>query len=200
MGRRFFKKGVADGTANKYSSDVIGDKTDAAVTTATTTKSIMAYVKGLLSLAATGAGVDIYAPRTVESAAAVMVNGDTLFTIAGGPIEIIHLMSVCVTDNDETASTLQYSYTHAALGAATISAACGSLASVAAGSFVTLQKTALNTAALLATEGATIASTGPSTIILQPGVIKAVIGVGSTTGTWKHYLTYRPLASGVTVV
>jgi len=200
MGRRFFKKGVADGTANKYSSDVIGDKTDAAVTTATTTKSIMAYVKGLLSLAATGAAVDVYSPRTVESAAAVMVNGDTIFTVAGGPIEILHLMSVCITANDATASTLQYSQTHATLGAATMSGASASLANAAAGSFVTLQKTALNTAALLSTEGVTISSTGPSTIIMLPGLIKVVIGTGSTTGTWKHYLTYRPLATGVTVV
>jgi hypothetical protein len=27
-----------------------------------------------------------------------------------------------------------------------------------------------------------------------------VIGVGSTTGTWRHYMRYRPLVSGVTVV
>jgi hypothetical protein len=58
----------------------------------------------------------------------------------------------------------------------------------------------LSTAALLSTEGATISSTGPSTIIMLPGVITVVIGTGSTTGTWKHYLTYRPLATGVTVV
>mgnify|MGYP001767849927 CR=1 FL=1 len=189
MGRRFYKKGVADGTANKYSSDVIGDKTDAAVQVVGTTKSLMAYLKGLVN----------FMPVTVVTAAAVMVNGDTIFTVAGGPIEIIHLMSVCVTANDATASTLQYSQTNSELGAATFSGASASLANAAVNSFVTLQKTALATAALLSTEGVTISSTGPSTIIMLPGLIKIVIGVGSTTGTWKHYLTYRPLAVGVTV-
>jgi hypothetical protein len=188
--RRPLWKGVADAVTNKYVGDVIGDKTDSLVLVAGTTKSLMAYVKGLAE----------YAPRTVETAAAVMVDGDTIFTVAGGPIEIIHLMSECITANNATASTLQYSVTHATLGDVTISGASGSLANAAAGSFVTLQKTALNTAALLATEGATISSTGPSTIIMLPGLIKVVIGTGSTTGTWKHYLTYRPLATGVTVV
>lgn len=200
MSGRIFKKGIADGSANKYVSDIVGNKSDTAVTTVGTTASLMAYLKGLLGRTATSEAIDVYAPRTVVSAAAVMVNGNTIFTVAGGPIEIIHLMSVCVTANDATASTLQYFVAHATLGDVTISGASGSLANAAAGSFVTLQKTALNTAPLLATEGATISSTGPSTIIMLAGIIKITIGTGSTTGTWKHYLTYRPLETGVTVV
>lgn len=197
MHRRFHIVPSVDATTNSFMRDTIGAKTDTANTTVGDTSSLMRYVKALVNRSAVG---DYYQPRSVKSAAAVMVNGDTLFTVAGGPIEIIHLMSVCVTANDATASTLQYSVTHATLGAVTISAACGSLAEAAIGSFVTLQKTALNTAALLATEGATISSTGPSAIIMLPGLITAVIGVGSTTGTWQHYITYRPLATGVTVV
>lgn len=197
MSDRIYRAAKTDSTDTQYMRDAVGSKGDAAVTTSGTTSSLMAYIKGLLNRAV---AVDVYLPRTVVSATAVMVNGDTLFTVAGGPIEIVHLMSECITANDATASTLQYSVTHATLGAVTISGASGSLGSAAIGSFVTLQKTALNTAALLATEGATISSTGPSTIIMLPGIIKAVIGTGSTTGTWKHYLTYRPLATGVTVV
>lgn len=189
MRRAFFKKGQTDGSTNKYVGDVLGNKEDAAVNAVGTTKSLMAYLKGLVN----------FAPQTAISAAAVMVNGNTIFTVTGGAIEIMHLMSVCVTANNATASTLQYSVTHATLGAVTISGASASLANAAAGSFVTLQKTALNTAALLATEGATISSTGPSTIIMLPGIITVVIGTGSTTGTWQHYLTYRPLVAGVTV-
>lgn len=185
MNQHLWKVPVADGEQNRFVRDVLGNKSDAAVVAISEVASIMAILKG---------GV-----RTAVTAAKVMVNADAIFTIAGGPIEVIHLMSVCVTANNGTASTLQYNYTHATLGAATFSGASGSLASVAAGSFVTLQKTALNTAALLATEGVTISSTGPSTIIMQPGIISLTIGTGSTTGTWKHYLTYRPLADGVTV-
>jgi hypothetical protein len=158
----------------------------------------MGYLKGVLN--AVTAGTLSIQERVAVSATAVMVNGDTIFTVAGGPIEIEGLWSECVTANDGTASTLQYSVTHATLGDVTISNASGSLASVAAGSHVTLQTTALNTPALLSTEGATIHATGPSKILMQPGAIKVVIGVGSTTGTWKHYLRYKPMAVGVTVV
>jgi len=31
------------------------------------------------------------------------------------------------------------------------------------------------------------------------GTIKLVIAVGSTTGTWKHYLRYKPLSPSSTV-
>lgn len=197
-GVRFERVPTADATSNSFMQHVVGNKTDAAVYTVGTTKSLIAYLKGLLNIAISGA----YSlqERVAISATAVMVNGDTLFTVAGGPIEVCGLWSECVTANDATASTLQYSITHATLGAATISGASGSLGSAPVGSVVTCQMTALNTAALLATEGATIYSTGPSKILLQPCTITAVIGTGSTTGTWKHYLRYKPMAVGVTVV
>lgn len=41
---------TADSTNNSYINDPIGNKTDAAVTTVGTTKSIIAYIKGLLGL------------------------------------------------------------------------------------------------------------------------------------------------------
>ena len=213
MADRQWRKPVADVTDNVYARDVIGNKTDAAVGTGTTTKSIMAYTKGILEdtgttlpatlatiLAGIITGTGGIGERVATSATAVMVNGDTIFTIAGGPIEVLALFSECITDNDATASTVQYSFTDAVMGAATISAASGSIASSPIGSMVTCQLTALSTAALYASEGATIYSTGPSKILLQPGAITVVIGVGSTTGTWKHYLRYKPYAVGVTVV
>jgi hypothetical protein len=198
MYSRFIRSPDADSVATALERDVVGAKSDTANTTAGTTSSLMRYVKGILSLLNSAAVV--YTPRTAVSATAVIVNGDTLFTVAGGPIEIINLMSVCIASASGTASTLQYSVTHATLGDVTISGATGSLAAIAAGGFVTCQMTALDTAALVATEGATIASTGPSRIIMQPGLIKAVVGTGTTTATFKHYITYRPLASGITVV
>jgi hypothetical protein len=122
---------------------------------------------------------------------AVMVNGGVLFTIVGGPIAITALQSVCVTANDGTASTLQYSHDPTDGAATTISAASASLASAAAGATVTLQGTALSTAPTLAANGAVLGQTRE--IILQPGTITSVVGVGSTTGTWKHNIRYRPL-------
>lgn len=123
--------------------------------------------------------------------AAIMVNGDVLFTITGGPIAITGLQSVCITANGATASTLQYTHDPDAGAATTISAASASLESAAIGASVTLIGTALTTAPTVTANGACLGQTRE--IIVQPGTIKAVIGVGSTTGTWKHNIRYRPL-------
>lgn len=131
-------------------------------------------------------------------AAATLTNGQTLFTVAGGPIQVVGLVSICVTANDGTASTLQYSATPTAGSAQTISGASASLASAAIGASVALAGTALATAALLNANGPNLIA-NPGTIMVPAGIITAVVGVGSTTGTWKHYLRYRPLAAGVTV-
>ena len=139
-------------------------------------------------------------PRTAVKAAATMTNGQTLFTVGGGPIRILSLVSLCVTANDGTASTLQYSITPTTgAGAQTISAASASLASAAAGASVTLAGTALSTAALLNANGPNLIA-NPGTVFCPIGTITAVIGVGSTTGTWSHYIRYEPLTTGVTVV
>lgn len=138
------------------------------------------------------------AEKSVASATAVMVNGNTIFTVAGGPIMIVGLASVCITGNDTTASTLQYSVTPTSGSAQTISGASASLASALAGASVTLAGTALATAALLNANGPNLIA-NPGTIFCPAGTIKIVIGVGSTTGTWKHYLRYKPMVSGVTV-
>lgn len=133
-----------------------------------------------------------------ETAAAVMVNGNTIFTVAGGPILILGLVSLCVTSNNGTASTLQYSITPTVgAGAQTISNASGSLANAAAGASVSLLGTALTTAANLNANGPNLGMTAP--MFCPAGTITMVIGTGSTTGTWKHYLYYWPLAGGVIV-
>lgn len=139
------------------------------------------------------------ADNSATSATAAMVNGNTLFTVVGGPIEILSLVSICQTANDGTASTLQYQ-SAGTLGTTTqtISGASASLASATAGTSVILQGTALSTAPLVNANAANITAVNGS-IVVPAGTIKAVIAVGSTTGTWKHYIRYRPLVSGVTV-
>ena len=178
----------ADSTNNAFAGDVVGNKTDAAVYVPGTTKSVAAYAKGTADLQ----------ERVAFKAAATMVNAQTMFTIAGGPIEVMALVSVCVTTNDATASTLQYNATPTVGSATTISAASGSLANAAAGASVTLAGTALATAALLSAGGPNLMA-NPGTIFVPVGVIDMVVAVGSTTGTWEHYLRYKPLKAGVTV-
>lgn len=133
------------------------------------------------------------------TSAAVISNGLTLFNIVGGPVLITGLVSICATANNSTASTLQYSST-GTLGSTsqTISGASASLASATAGTTVTAQFTALSTAPLVNANAANIAGTGLG-IVAPAGSLTAVVGVGSTTGTWTHYLRYKPLAKGATV-
>lgn len=223
----------ADVTDNTNERDVIGNKTDAAVTTGTTNKSLMAYTKGVLSnqiaptadstattLVRDSVGIktdaSVYVPAATKSlmgyakgtanlqekvavsATAAIVNGDTLFTITGGPIQIMALVSECMTNNDVTASTLQYQCVPTSGSAQTVSAASASLGSATAGATVTLAGTALSTAALYNANGPNLIA-NPGTIIAPAGTIKAVVGVGSTTGTWRHLIRYKPLAVGVSV-
>lgn len=136
--------------------------------------------------------------RVVAKAAATMVNGQTIFTVTGGAIKIEALASICVTGNDATASTLQYSITPTSGSAQTISGASASLANAAAGASVTLAGTALATAALLNANGPNLIA-NPGTIFCPAGTITMVIGTGSTTGTWRHVMRYKPLQTGVTV-
>lgn len=141
--------------------------------------------------------------NSASKAAATMVNSQTIFTISGGPIEIIGLLSECVTANDVTASTLQYQSVPTVGSATTISGATTTLASIAAGATIRLAPTALSTApviALAAAGGVQLGTNVANLITVQPGTINLVIGTGSTTGTWKHYISYIPLAPGVTVV
>ena len=132
----------------------------------------------------------------------VMVNADVIFTISGGPILIWSLVSECVTNNDATASTLQYQSVPTVGSAATISGATTTLASIAAGATILLTPTALSTAptiALAAAGGVQLGLVAQNKILVNPGTIKLVIGVGSTTGTWRHRIAYVPLGTSVVV-
>jgi hypothetical protein len=142
------------------------------------------------------------AQNTVKSAVKVMVTGDVLFTVTGGPIRIEELISVCVSDNNGTASTLQYRSAPTVGSAATISGASGSLASATAGTTIRLSPTALTTAPVIATAangGVQLGTNVSNRIVVKDGTITAVIAVGSTTGTWQHFLTYTPLTPDSTV-
>lgn len=154
-----------------------------------------------MGLTAGGAFQDALAlsgvPLSKVTTPKVIVNGDTLFTIAGGPIQILQIASVCVTANNATASTLQYSADGTDGAATTISGASATLANAAAGTIVAAVPGTLATAPAVYANGVGIGGTVP--IIVPAGIITAVVGVGSTTGTWKHVITYRPLAPNVTV-
>jgi hypothetical protein len=136
--------------------------------------------------------------QQVESSIGVMTNGMTLFNVLGD-IEIIDLWSECQTANGLTASTLQYAATVTGLAQQTLSGVSAALTSAAVGTVVALDGTSLVTAPNVYTTGVGLGQTSRSINMLN-GVIQAIIAVGSTTGTWKHYLRYRPLSNGATAV
>jgi len=183
----YFDVPTADATTDTTMRDVVGRKTDASVYVPGTQKSIAAYVKGIANLQA----------RVAMKSEAVMVDNDVLFTITGGPILVDALWSECATANDATASTLAYKSTPTAGSEQTLSAASASLGAAGIGDSVSLIGTTLATAALLNANGANLGMTNP--LIVPAGNIGIDIAVGSTTGTWRHYIRYRPLAVGVTV-
>lgn len=135
--------------------------------------------------------------KAIWTAAATMVNGTTIFTIAGGPIYILQIGSLCITANNATASTLQYSADGTDGAATTITGASASLASLTAGNMVAAVPGTLATAPAIYTNGVGIGATVP--ILVPAGIITIVVGVGSTTGTWRHFMRYKPLTTGVTV-
>ena len=140
-------------------------------------------------------GVD---SASVVTATKVMVNNDIVFT-AVGDVQIVDLVSECVTANNATASTIQYSITPTIGTATTISGASATLASAAAGATVSLVGDALATAPVVASTGVGLSQTSRG-IWFPTGTLKLVIGVGSTTGTWKHYLRYIAREDGAYVV
>lgn len=142
--------------------------------------------------------------KCIETPAAAMVNGNTIFTITGGPIIILDLFSECVTANGATASTLQWQSNPTLGSAKAISGASASLANATAGTTLRLNPATLSTTldtATAANGGVILASaqTNTSRIIVKAGTITMVIGVGSTTGTWRHYLRYTPLSPNALV-
>lgn len=148
-------------------------------------------------------GIDGYGQAT-STGAALLVDGTTVFTIAGGPIRVIDLLSYVIVGGDSTAATLKWN-ADGTVGAATdFTGASSAVTSLAAGGVVYCNFTALNTAPVI-TQTAGVALAGPTTstgggIYVPAGIIKMVIGSGPTvTATYQHFMRWVPLARGVTV-
>lgn len=150
-----------------------------------------------ISVLPQGGGVQPNAFTTLTTSPKVMVNGDVVFT-AVGDVEIIGLWSECITANNTTASTIQWQITPTVGTATTISGASASLASLNPGATVVLDGDALATAPVINANGPGLHTTSRG-IIFQSGTLNTIIGVGSTTGTWRHYLSYIPYESGAYV-
>jgi hypothetical protein len=139
--------------------------------------------------------------HTVKTGAKVMVTDDTLFTVTGS-VQIVSLVSECVTANNATASTLLWKFTTAAASPLTtnLSAASTTLASTVSGYAVVLvSASALGESPGQGASGVLL-NTASRGVRVPAGTVKITIAVGSTTGTWRHYIRYEPLEDGAYVV
>jgi hypothetical protein len=135
--------------------------------------------------------------RGVKTGTAVVAAGTaTIFTVAGGPIVVTHLVGVCVTGNDTTATLLKFTADPTDGGATDLSAASATLASAAAGTMLNITGTVAN-ATVITVAGTAIEQAGG--IVVPAGVIQTITTGGVTTGTWYFAMRYKPLAPGVTV-
>lgn len=135
--------------------------------------------------------------RVFTTAAAVIAAGTaTVFTVAGGPIEVISLISVCVTGNDATATLHKWTANPTDGTATDISAASASLANATAGTILNITGT-LATATVITAQGTAIAQA--AAVVVPVGVLTSITSGGATTGTWTHHLRYKPLGRGVVI-
>lgn len=138
--------------------------------------------------------------KGVVTGAALLVTATTVFTIAGGPIHVFCLLSICQVAADSTAATLQWSADGTQGAATTFTAASASRANQLVGDMIVCNFTALSTAPDLVTAGVGLGPVLTRGIVLPAGIITSTIGSGpTTTGTYIHYLRYRPLGPGITV-
>jgi hypothetical protein len=134
-----------------------------------------------------------------KTSAKVMVNGDTLFNITGDVL-IYALVSECYTANNATASTLQFSITNNDTATSqTISSESATLASKAPKTSVLAQLGSLSNAPVISNASGVGAFPWGAIRAAGNSILTSVIGVGSTTGTWKHYIRYEPLEDGATI-
>lgn len=152
-----------------------------------------------VSMAAVEREIYDQAEKAVTNTTSILSNNQTLFTITGGPIEILSLVLRCVTGNDATATTVQFRSNPTVGAAGTFSAASASLANALAGASVVLQGTTLATAPTLNASGPGLGQQVTNAIYCPEGTIQLAVAVGSTTGTWQAHMRYRPLSRGVTV-
>jgi len=185
---------TADASTDAYIRDVVGRKTDAAVTGVTTTKSIMAYAKGNLN-------DNLALPRCVEKSDGGILNGlDPIFTITGGPVRCKIVGHV--TDTVGGASNLRLQHITTA-PAATVELNAGAVA-VDTDAIGTVYHNLGATSVFTPSGGLGFVLLDPVTVeetelILAPGVVQC-LGSAAQTGNIKWYMSYVPLSPDSRVV
>jgi hypothetical protein len=136
--------------------------------------------------------------KCVTTTAATMNTGtDTVFTIAGGPIQISSLVGLFTTVNTGAASTFAAQINATAGGVTALAIASGPTSGAAAGTVLVLP--AATGSAITAVAAGAHIQVFPNTWIAPAGTIQAIVAGANTVGLVQWFLRYIPLAPGVTV-
>lgn len=133
----------------------------------------------------------------VKSSSRVLTNGDIIFTIVGD-VEISTIISECQITGTPAATTLQWQSAPIVGVSATFTGTSASLITAVAGSSLNVIS-GLTTAPSLVVSGANNDNTYPLSVWCPTGTIKTVVALGPSTGTWIHYMRYKPLEDGAYV-
>jgi hypothetical protein len=191
----------ANSTANDFMADVLGSKTDTAATGAvTTTDSIAAYVKQLVTANVAMASQAMALPQCcVKTDGAILTGVDPIFTIAGGPVlcEIFGLVTTLVVGN----SNLRLQHITTA-PAATVELNAGAVA-VNDDAVGTMYYNVGATSIFTPSSGLGFALLDPVTVqpvqfLLAPGVVQC-LGSAARAGVIAWYMHYRPLSTATVV-
>lgn len=141
-----------------------------------------------------------YAEKTAESTTAIIADAVTIFTVAGGPIKILDLVSYCITDNSAGTQTAKWVADPTVGSATDLSGATADIAPFTAGGIIYNNFTALSTAPVITqTNGVSLAAGSPGLYVPAGVIYMSFTAGGPTDGTFKHYMRYKPLGSGITV-
>ena len=193
----FLKVPTTSGTANLGMNDVIGSKTDAAVTAVTTNKSIMSYVKHLVNI---GNAAAVATPHCVEKSNGAVLSGvDPIFSITGGPV-VCQIYGLVTTAIVSTANLRLQHITTAP--AATVELNAGAVA-VNDDAIGTFYYNVGATSVFTPSGGLGFALLDPVTVeavnfLLAPGVVQC-LGSAARTGVIKWYMYYIPLSPNTVV-
>ncbi len=177
---------AADSTANTMERHVVGNKTDATVTTIGTTKSLMGYVKGLVSGGRKTSNVTL--------ANTDLTGTVTRFTITNGPIKVWSLGMLITTVLPAGANTLLFSFTPTGGGATNL---CGATDTASASAQQLFVVDGTKATGLVKTTDVGILAAGQvehEPIILSSGVLQTIFSAGApASGAAVLFIEWEPL-------
>ncbi len=183
---------AADATSTATAADGVGNKADAAVLSAGTTNSLMAYSKGILKGASK--------INTVSLANTDLTGTVTRFTVANGPILVKRLGLVTPVALAAGANTLKFSFTPTGGGATDL---CGATDTASSGAQQIWSVDGTKATGLVKSTDVGILAAGQAQtapLILSSGVIQTIFSAGApASGSAVLFIEWEPLNGSATV-